>query len=46
MMMVIGLLVGILAVTRRRLGRIQGLILLAAFVMFILVVSQQAAIPQ
>ena len=44
MMMVIGLLVGILAATGRRLGRIQGLVLLAAFVMFILVVSQQATV--
>ena len=44
MMMVIGLLVGILAATGRRLGRIQGLVLLASFVMFILVVSQQATV--
>lgn len=44
MMMAIGLLVGILAATRRRLGRIQGLVLLAAFVMFILVVSRQATV--
>ena len=41
-MMAIGLLVGILAVTRRRLGRIQGLVLLASFVLFIAVVAQKA----
>ena len=44
MMMVIGLLVGVLAVARPRLGRIQGLVLLASFVMFILVVSRQATV--
>lgn len=42
MMMVIGLLVGVLALTRRRLGRPQGVILLAAFVVFIIVVAQNA----
>lgn len=42
MMMVIGLLVGVLALTRRRLGRPQGIILLAAFVVFIIVVAQNA----
>ena len=42
MMMVIGLLVGVLALTRRRLGKPQGVILLAAFAVFIIVVSQNA----
>lgn len=42
MMMVIGLLVGVLALTRRRLGRPQGVILLAAFALFIIVVAQNA----
>ena len=41
-MMVIGLLIGIMAVTRRRLGRIQGLVLLMAFALFIVVVAQNA----
>lgn len=42
-MIVIGLLVGIMAITgRRRLGRIQGVVLLASFVLFIAVVSQNA----
>ena len=41
-MMAIGLLVGILAVTRRRLGRIHGWILLASFVLFVAVVAQNA----
>ena len=44
MMMVIGLLVGMLALTRRRLGRPQGIILLAAFVAFIITVSQNATV--
>lgn len=44
MMMVIGLLVGALALTRRRLGRPQGVILLAAFAVFIIVVAQNATV--
>ena len=44
MMMVVGLLVGIMAATRHRLGRIQGLVLLASFVLFIVVVAQNATI--
>ena len=43
-MMVIGLLVGIMAATRRRLGRLQGLVLLASFVLFIAVVAQNATV--
>lgn len=39
-MLLIGLLVGVLAVTRRRLGRSEGVVLLASFVVFILVVVQ------
>ena len=41
-MLLIGLLVGVMAITRRRLGRIQGVVLLASFVVFIAVVAQNA----
>lgn len=41
-MLLIGLLVGVLAITRRRLGRIQGVVLLASFVVFLAVVAQNA----
>lgn len=44
MMMAVGLLVGVLALTRRRLGRPQGVILLAAFVVFIITVAQNATV--
>lgn len=42
MMLLIGLLVGLMAITRRRLGRTQGVVLLASFVLFIAVVAQNA----
>ena len=41
-MLLIGLLVGVMAITRRRLGRIQGVVLLVSFVVFIAVVAQNA----
>ena len=41
-MLAIGLLVGIMAVVRSRLGRIQGLALLGSFVLFIVIVAQNA----
>lgn len=41
-MLLIGLLVGVLAITRRRLGRIQGVVLLVSFVVFLAVVAQNA----
>lgn len=43
-MMVIGLLVGIFAATRNRLGRLQGLVLLGSFVLFVVVVAQNATV--
>ena len=42
MMLVIGLLVGVMAITGRRLGRTQGAVLLVSFVVFIAVVAQNA----
>ena len=42
MMLLIGLLVGLMAITRRRLGRTQGVVLLASFVLFIAIVAQNA----
>ena len=41
-MLLIGVLVGVMAITRRRLGRIQGVVLLVSFVVFIAVVAQNA----
>lgn len=43
-MLAIGLLVGIMAMVRSRLGRIQGLLLLGSFVLFIVVVAQNATV--
>ena len=43
-MLLIGLLVGILAITRRRLGRTQGVVLLASFALFLAVVAQNATV--
>ena len=42
LMLLIGLLVGVMAITRRRLGRTQGVVLLASFVVFLGVVAQNA----
>lgn len=44
MMLLIGLLVGLMAITRRRLGRAQGVVLLVSFVVFIGVVAQNAIV--
>ena len=41
-MILIGLLVGVLAITRRRLGRVEGVALLVCFAIFLVVVSQHA----
>lgn len=43
-MLLIGLLVGVMAVTRRQLGRTQGVVLLVSFVLFIAVVSRNATV--
>lgn len=43
-MLLIGLLVGLMAVTRHRLGRPQGVILLVSFVVFLAVVAQNATV--
>lgn len=40
----IGVLVGLFAITRNRLGRFEGVVLLATFTGFIVIVSQQATI--
>ena len=42
LMLLIGMLVGVMAITRRRLGRTQGVVLLASFVVFIGIVAQNA----
>ena len=42
MMLLIGVLVGVMAITRRRWGRRQGVVLLASFVLFIAIVAQNA----
>lgn len=41
-MLLIGVLVGVLAISRRRLGRLEGVVLLVCFGIFLVVVSQNA----